>query len=153
MKLGKIHTHSFFFLPTNDPKAARCDPPICAACGRSRMTARSTKVKRSQPLPEKFMNLKQDDLLPGDVVSLDQYQSSIKCNVTISYFTCYFTINTRVLINRALRIYILIYVTVDSKLYVLTVCFRIYRIVSYVFPSYFAILIIFSNQVIFSSRS
>ena len=77
-ELGKVHTHSFSFLPTNDPKAPSCDPPICTACRLSRMTTRSTKVKRSQPLPDKFMNLKQDDLLPGDVVSLYQHQSSIK---------------------------------------------------------------------------
>ena len=42
------------------------------------MTTRATKTKRSEPLPDKYMALQRDDIQPGDVVSLDHYQSSIK---------------------------------------------------------------------------
>ena len=75
-EFDKVDSHRTSFLPFTDPKIANCPAPLCAACKLSRMTVRPRKSSTTNN--DKFMALKDQDLKPGDTVSLDQYQSAIK---------------------------------------------------------------------------
>ena len=55
-----------------------CAPPICATCQAARMRRRPHGAKHSQPDPEHTDVLRSSDLKPGDQISVDQYESSVR---------------------------------------------------------------------------
>ena len=55
-----------------------CDVPICATCQVAKARRRTTHSKRSKPNPEKTNLLRAEDVNPGDCVSMDQYESSVR---------------------------------------------------------------------------
>jgi hypothetical protein len=63
------------FLKTKNPRTSSCDIPLCAACQMGKGGRRTPPTKVTRDL-KKFI-LREGDLLPGDAVSIDQYQSSV----------------------------------------------------------------------------
>jgi hypothetical protein len=73
-----IKTNSYLLPPLIPSKCATtksCSPPLCAACQLGKMGRRNPGTSTEHKKPEKFMALKDGDLLPGQCVSLDQYES------------------------------------------------------------------------------
>jgi hypothetical protein len=62
---------------TKVKSVSSCPAPLCAACQMSKQTQWNPEVKVGSPIPEKDMLLKCGDLQPGDMVSIDQYVSTI----------------------------------------------------------------------------
>ena len=62
-------------IATKHQSTRTCDQPICCACSLARPGRRPDGVTR-QVLRAHEMAVRQGDLLPGDCVSLDQYESS-----------------------------------------------------------------------------
>ena len=60
----------------NSKGVSTCVIPKCAACEFGKASRRPTKADVTQSIPEKEMELKKNDLLPGQRVSVDHYQSS-----------------------------------------------------------------------------
>ena len=58
------------------PSTRTCKPPLCASCQIARTKRRSTDVATTTVREEAL--LKVSDLLPGDTVSVDQYESSVR---------------------------------------------------------------------------
>jgi GAG-pre-integrase domain len=52
----------------------KCTVPLCLACELAKATKRGPDTFRGLKLPEKEMNLKTDDLRPGDRISIDHYE-------------------------------------------------------------------------------
>jgi hypothetical protein len=65
--------------------AASCPPPKCAACLLARQTYKGAGVSTEYKDPKKEMMLKTGHLAPGDAVSMDQYQSSVKGRLPDTY--------------------------------------------------------------------
>jgi len=71
-------------LPTKHDKAKSCDKPCCEACllgKQHQLTPGSVTVKAK---PEMEMAIRRDNLMPGDCISLDQFESSARGR--LSYF-------------------------------------------------------------------
>jgi hypothetical protein len=64
-------------LRTRNKTVSSCPAPLCAACQMSKQTRQNPKVKIGSPIPEKEMSLKHGDIMPGDMVSIDQYVSTM----------------------------------------------------------------------------
>jgi hypothetical protein len=62
-------------LLTKAGKVSSCLAPLCAACQLAKQTIRTPRTE-NRSAKERHV-LKRDDLLPGDRVSIDQYQSSL----------------------------------------------------------------------------
>jgi len=65
-------------LPTKHDKAKSCDKPCCEVCllgKQHQQTPGSVTVKAK---PEKEMAIRQDNLIPGDCISLNQFESSAR---------------------------------------------------------------------------
>ena len=60
------------------PTASTCPAPLCAACLLARQTRLGAGVSTEHRDPDSEMSLKVDHLLPGQAVSMDQYQSSVR---------------------------------------------------------------------------
>ena len=65
--------------------ASSCPAPLCAACLLARLTRVGAGVSTELKDPDHEMSLKVDHLLPGQVVSMDQYQSSIRGRLEHTY--------------------------------------------------------------------
>jgi len=61
----------------NAKAVANCVLPKCAACEFGKATRRPTKNATTTSTPTKEMELKKNDLLPGQRVSVDHYQSAV----------------------------------------------------------------------------
>ena len=55
-----------------------CDPPKCATCEVAKARARPHHSKRTKPNPAVVEAVRAGDLSPGDCLSVDQYQSSVR---------------------------------------------------------------------------
>ena len=55
-----------------------CPHPKCATCQYARARRRTPNVKSSTPNPETVPSIRAEDLNPGDQVSVDQYESSVR---------------------------------------------------------------------------
>lgn len=65
-------------LPSKHKKLlSSCVLPKCAACEFAKAKKRPTHTSTKRPDPEKESNLKKGDLLPGQRVSVDHYQSAL----------------------------------------------------------------------------
>ena len=58
--------------------AKDCEPPLCAACQFGQQKRTHDGVHQTGNRPEKEMELQKDDLMPGDCVSLDHFQSTVR---------------------------------------------------------------------------
>lgn len=65
-------------LLAKDAAQLRCDIPICEACEIARARKRPTGTSTKIPVPETVDSLRAEDLAPGDTVSVDQYESSVR---------------------------------------------------------------------------
>jgi hypothetical protein len=72
-------------LRTRNKSVSSCPAPLCAACQMSKQTRRNPEVKIGSPIPEKEMSLKRGDLQPGDMVSIDQYVSTVPGRLPKTY--------------------------------------------------------------------
>lgn len=64
-------------LRTKTEGVSSCSTPLCAACQMSKQTQTNPEVRVDLPIPEKEMALKRSNLEPGDMVSIDQYVSTV----------------------------------------------------------------------------
>jgi hypothetical protein len=64
-------------LSTKYSKISTCAPPLCAACHLGKLNRRGTTSTVEIARPEREMLLRQDQVLPGDMVSVDQYVSTM----------------------------------------------------------------------------
>jgi len=63
----------------NAKKVADCELPKCAACLYAKMTKRPDKAtKSSVPIQDNEMAIRANDLLPGERISMDHYECSLK---------------------------------------------------------------------------
>ena len=65
-------------LIARDSAQLRCSPPLCEACEVARARKRPTGATRIKANPETLDSIRADDLSPGDCVSVDQYESSVR---------------------------------------------------------------------------
>jgi hypothetical protein len=72
-------------LRTRNQRVSSCPTPLCAACQMSKQTRRNPEVKIGSPIPEKEMSLKRGNLQPGDMVSIDQYVSTVPGRLPKTY--------------------------------------------------------------------
>jgi hypothetical protein len=61
----------------NKRAISNCDLPKCAACEFGKATKRPTQVDVTRAISDKEMELKKENLLPGQRVSVDHYQSAV----------------------------------------------------------------------------
>ena len=64
-------------IPTKCASAHKCDQPKCPACLLGKMHRLSPKTSVTKQLPESEMAIRQNDLKPGDCVSIDQMVSKV----------------------------------------------------------------------------
>ena len=72
-------------IPTSHDKARSCDKPLCEACllgKQQRRTPGSVVVKAK---PEMEMAIRRNALKPGDCISLDQFESSVRGRLPNTY--------------------------------------------------------------------
>lgn len=62
---------------SNKNSLSKCPPPKCAACEYGKAMRRATEATTVMPKPDKEMELKQGDLIPGQRISVDHYQSAV----------------------------------------------------------------------------
>ena len=62
---------------SNKNSLSKCSPPKCAACEYGKAMHRATESTTTIPKSEKEMELKQGDLIPGQRISVDHYQSAV----------------------------------------------------------------------------
>ena len=58
-------------------KISSCEPPMCAACQLGKINRRGATNTVEIARPERDMLLRQDQVRPGDMVSVDQYVSTV----------------------------------------------------------------------------
>eukprot|EP00977_Amphora_coffeiformis_P015964 scaffold4831_cov95-Amphora_coffeaeformis.AAC.3 len=56
----------------------KCAIPLCEACELARARKRPTGETTKTPVPETVDSIRADDLEPGETVSVDQYESSVR---------------------------------------------------------------------------
>jgi GAG-pre-integrase domain len=64
------------FIKTKHSNVSSCALPLCMACQLAKQARRTPDVARLIADPTKVMSTKRDHLLPGQMVSLDQYMGS-----------------------------------------------------------------------------
>ena len=74
---GSTSTHDPCLIAA-DKDMLSCSPPKCATCFAANAKRRSKGSTISRANPEKTDVLRSDDLAPGDTVSSDQYESSVR---------------------------------------------------------------------------
>ena len=65
-------------LLAKDSAQLRCAAPMCEACELARAQRRPTRATKTTPRPEVIDSIRAEDLKPGDCVSVDQYESSVR---------------------------------------------------------------------------
>jgi hypothetical protein len=65
-------------LPARHRSVTNCSIPLCFACRQAKAKKRPIASERTQDLPSKQHILSRDKLKPGERISLDQYQSSVR---------------------------------------------------------------------------
>ena len=65
-------------LVPRDKRQAKCEPPTCSTCLAAKARRRPTGSKSTRPNPAHTDVLRADDLVPGSVFSVDQYESSVR---------------------------------------------------------------------------
>ena len=65
-------------LPSRHQAITTCSAPLCFACQQAKAHKRPTGVKHNSDVSTRSGILSRDKLYPGDLISVDQYQSSIK---------------------------------------------------------------------------
>jgi hypothetical protein len=65
-------------LLAKDPAQIGANPPVCEACQVAKARARPTGAKKVSPVPDVVDGIRAEDLKPGDCVSVDQYESSVR---------------------------------------------------------------------------
>ena len=65
-------------LHAKDKGQISCPLPLCQTCQVAKARRRTANVKRSTPNRETTPVLRVDDLQPGDCISVDQYESSVR---------------------------------------------------------------------------
>ena len=65
-------------IPTKISQSASCERPLCSACQFGKMTRRGAGSMDFKVKKGKEMSLKRDQLVPGQVISVDQYESKVK---------------------------------------------------------------------------
>ena len=65
-------------LLAKDSAQLRCQIPVCEACEVARARKRPTGATTKTPVPEVLDSIRAEDLEPGDCVSVDQYESSVR---------------------------------------------------------------------------
>ena len=65
-------------LPARHRSVSTCSIPLCFACRQAKAKKRPTSAKHNKDVPSRQGVLSRDKLKPGERVSLDQYQSSIR---------------------------------------------------------------------------
>ena len=65
-------------LLAKDSSQLRCSPPMCEACELAKARKRPTGFSKTVPRPEVKDIIRADDLSPGNQVSVDQYESSVR---------------------------------------------------------------------------
>lgn len=63
-------------IATKHRLTATCPPPLCAACQIARMTRKGAGTSVEKKLHEHDLSLRADHLVPGQMVSLDQFEST-----------------------------------------------------------------------------
>lgn len=74
---GNVITEFHSYLPSSNAKASSCDPPLCTACVIAKSSRRGSRARITQS-NKNIPGLKTSHLFPGQVVSLDQYESTIR---------------------------------------------------------------------------
>jgi hypothetical protein len=64
-------------LKTKEPRVSSCPRPLCTACQMAKQNRRSPGVTVGTPVSEKEMSLRRGKLNPGEMVSIDQYESAL----------------------------------------------------------------------------
>ena len=64
------------FAVSNKSAVSNCQQPKCAACEYGKAIRRNTETSITEPRDDKEMELKKDDLIPGQRISVDHYQSA-----------------------------------------------------------------------------
>ena len=65
-------------LLAKDSAQMKCAIPLCEACEIARARKRPTGTSIKQAVPETVDSIRAEDLKPGDCVSMDQYESSVR---------------------------------------------------------------------------
>ena len=65
-------------LVAKDAAQLRCQPPLCEACEVARARKRPTGATTKTPNLDVIDGIRAGDLQPGDCVSVDQYESSVR---------------------------------------------------------------------------
>lgn len=65
-------------LPNRSPSLSSCSPPLCLACQASKARCRPSGSKHSRPDPHTTGSLSFDVSRPGELVSVDHYESAIR---------------------------------------------------------------------------
>ena len=65
-------------LLAKEPAQLHCDLPCCEACQCAKARKKSTGSKTMKVKEEKVDTIRADDLKPGERISVDQYESSIR---------------------------------------------------------------------------
>ena len=65
-------------LVAKDPKQITCQLPVCTTCTAARMCKRPHGANHSQPDAELENILRSGNLKPGSIISVDQYESSVR---------------------------------------------------------------------------
>eukprot|EP00977_Amphora_coffeiformis_P022689 scaffold11272_cov158-Amphora_coffeaeformis.AAC.1 len=65
-------------LLARDSAQLKCAIPLCEACELARARKRPTGATTKTPVPETVDSIRADDLEPGETVSVDQYESSVR---------------------------------------------------------------------------
>eukprot|EP00977_Amphora_coffeiformis_P017454 scaffold5709_cov92-Amphora_coffeaeformis.AAC.2 len=65
-------------LLARDSAQLKCAIPLCEACELAQARKRPTGATTKTPVPETVDSIRADDLEPGETVSVDQYESSVR---------------------------------------------------------------------------
>ena len=65
-------------LLAKDSAQLRCATPMCEACELARARRRPTGATKTTPRPEVIDSIRAGDLKPGNCISVDQYESSVR---------------------------------------------------------------------------
>jgi hypothetical protein len=67
-------------IPTRLDGTRKCKPPLCASCLHGKQWQQRTPAGTNviHPIPEQEMALQRGDIYPGDCVSMDQYESTVR---------------------------------------------------------------------------
>jgi hypothetical protein len=72
-------------LPTSNDKAKSCDKPLCEACLLGKQHRRTAGSSTIRPKPEREAAIRRENLSPGECISLDQYESTVRGRLPHTY--------------------------------------------------------------------